>query len=69
MEKSNDELLAILAHPEDWQPQVLEAAKAQLQKQGVQSGTIRPKADQGPTPPIVAQGQVPQHHAREAQRP
>jgi hypothetical protein len=39
VEKSNDELLAMLAHPDDWQPDMLGAARAQLQRRGVAFST------------------------------
>lgn len=35
-EKSNDELLAILAQPDDWQAGALEAAKLLLQRRPVE---------------------------------
>lgn len=40
-EKSNDELLTILAHRDEWQLMILDAAASQLQKRGVQcSATV-----------------------------
>jgi hypothetical protein len=35
-EKSNDELLAMLSRPRDWQAHMLDAAKAQLERRGVE---------------------------------
>jgi len=35
-EKSTDELLAVIAEPDDWHPYLLEAAKAELQRRGVE---------------------------------
>ena len=39
MEKNNDELLAMLAHPTNWQPDILDAARAELQRRGVEFTT------------------------------
>lgn len=46
-EKSNDELLAILAHPSEWPPTVIDAAKTQLQQRGVPYGDAVPASYQG----------------------
>ena len=50
MEKNNDELLAILAHPTDWQSDILDAARAQLQRRGVEFSTAIPKVHQEVSP-------------------
>jgi hypothetical protein len=46
-EKSTDELLAVIAEPDDWQPYMLEAAKAQLQRRGVEFSAPIAKAVAG----------------------
>lgn len=43
-EKNADELLAMLAQPDDWQPDLLAAAKAQLQRAGVEFLPATPQA-------------------------
>jgi hypothetical protein len=46
-EKSNDELLAMLARPDDWQTSMLDAVKAQLQRRNVEFNAAIPQAQQG----------------------
>lgn len=43
-EKSSDELLAMLARPDRWQPPMLDAAKAGLQRRGVDFNAALPQA-------------------------
>jgi hypothetical protein len=43
-EKSNDELLVMLAQPNDWRPDMLEAAKAQLERRGFEFTAATPQA-------------------------
>src|SRR5438874_12371470 len=50
--KSNDELLAMLAQPAVWQPDILEAARAQLRKRGVELSATNPPSLPVPAPPI-----------------
>ena len=38
-EKTGEELLAIVARPDDWLPQAIDAANAELQKRGLQAPT------------------------------
>ena len=49
-EKTNDQLVAMLQRPDDWLPDALDAARAELQRRGVDASTIRV----GP-PPIPAE--------------
>jgi hypothetical protein len=39
-DKTNDELLAMFKRPDDWLPEALDAARAELQRRGVDTGTI-----------------------------
>ena len=39
-DKTNDELLAMFKRPEDWLPEALDAARAELQRRGVDTSTI-----------------------------
>jgi hypothetical protein len=58
IEKSNDELLAMLAHPEACQPDILDAARAQLRKRGVELSVVNQQTDQEVVPPILTPGSV-----------
>jgi len=40
-EKPNDQLLQMLRRPDDWLPEALDAARAELQRRGVDASTIR----------------------------
>src|SRR6185369_4979284 len=56
IEKSNDELLSMLAHPEACQPDILDAARAQLRKRGVELSVVNQQTDQEAVPPILTPG-------------
>jgi hypothetical protein len=47
-DKSNEELSAMFGRPDDWQPEALEAARAELQRRG-----IDPAAVVGGPPPLA----------------
>jgi len=38
--KTSDELSAMLSRPDDWLPEALDAAKAELQRRGIDASTI-----------------------------
>lgn len=47
-QKSDEDLLAMVARPNDWVPEVLEAARAQLQARGVEFTETAPLPQQPP---------------------
>jgi hypothetical protein len=40
-EKTNDELLAMFARPDDWLPETLDSAKVELEKRGIDTNAIK----------------------------